>query len=67
MKMYIHNEIILAVLPILEKSRADSEKRDEQPMSLQDFIGEINHAAWIISTYNNEGLKMPKSPIYIGD
>ena len=61
--MYIHNEIIMAILPILEKSRADSEVRGEQPMPLQDFIGELNHAAWVLSTHSDEGLQMLKFDI----
>ena len=61
--MYIHNEIIMAILPILEKSRVESEIHSEQPMSLQDFIGELNHAAWVLSTHNDEGLKMLKFDI----
>lgn len=44
--MYIHEEIQLAVLPLLEKY--DLEKLD--------LIGEMCHAAWELMPLNHDGL-----------
>ena len=45
--MYIHEEIIKAVLPIIEK----------YDLELIDLIGEINHAAWELSVLNKNGIE----------
>lgn len=45
--MYIHEEIQLAVLPLIEKYN----------LSALELIGEMNHAAWELSVLNKQGLQ----------
>lgn len=45
--MYIHEEIQLAVLPLLKK----------YDLELIDLIAEMNHAAWDFSALNERGIK----------
>ncbi len=45
--MYIHEEIQLAVLPLIKKYNLD----------LIDLIGEINHAAWEFMPLNKAGIE----------
>lgn len=46
-RMYIHNEIQKAVLPLLEK----------YDLEMIDLIGELNHAAWELSVLNKAGIE----------
>lgn len=45
--MYIHEEIQLAVLPLLEK----------YDLGLLDLIGEMNHAAWELVPLSDAGIR----------
>lgn len=44
--MYIHDQIITAVLPLIAK----------YDLELIDLIGEMNHAAWELSVLNKVGI-----------
>lgn len=44
--MFIHDQIIMACLPILKK----------YDLELIDLIGEMNHAAWELSVLNKQGI-----------
>lgn len=46
--MYIHQEIMLAVLPIWKKYQSDG-------FEPADLIAEMNHAAWELSGFNAIG------------
>lgn len=45
-RMYIHNEIQMAVLPLLKKYN----------LEIIDLIGELNHAAWELSVLTKDGI-----------
>lgn len=45
--MYIHEEIIKAVLPLIQK----------HDLELIELVGEINHAAWELSVLNEAGIE----------
>lgn len=45
--MYIHEEILLAVLPLMEK----------HDIGLLDLIGEMNHAAWELTPLSPAGIR----------
>lgn len=45
--MYLHQEIQLAVLPLLQK----------YDLERIDLLGEMNHAAWELSVLNEAGLQ----------
>jgi len=44
--MYIHEEIMKSVLPLIKK----------YDLELIDLIGEMNHAAWELTVLNQHGL-----------
>lgn len=54
--MYIHEEILHAVLPILKKHAKDD-------FSVQDLIAELNHAAWHLSGLNEIGIKILRADL----
>ena len=45
--MYIHEEIIKAVLPLIKK----------YDLTQLDLIGELNHAAWELAVLNKRGIE----------
>jgi hypothetical protein len=49
--MFIHEELLLAVLPVYKKHRKDD-------FQVSDLIAELNHTAWILSSFNAKGVAM---------
>lgn len=47
--MFIHNAILKAVLPLLEKY--------DPPLTVAEIIGEMNHAAWELSVLSDAGVQ----------
>lgn len=45
--MYLHDQIIKAVLPLIK----------QHDLELIDLIGEMNHAAWELSVLNKNGIE----------
>jgi hypothetical protein len=52
-EMYIHEEIQLAVLPLIDK----------YDLELIELIGEINHAIWEMSVLNKTGIQKLKASL----
>ena len=50
MSLFTHQQVQLAVLPILKKYQRDG-------FTINDLIAEMNHAAWEFASLNDIGLR----------